>query len=273
MKKKFTRREFIKISAVGLAATGAGVATGRIIALPPDMGLPNPYPVVPDRKPAIPSPSSSTRFFNEHQYALVATLAALIVPTDEDPGATEAGVVEYIDRLVAQSESKQTTYVEGLDWLDELSQKEYDKDFLSLDLREQIDLLRSIDEATAMRGRSVSGFLERVDRKIDRIWDDLFGIGDEPHFFFREIRRDVFYGYYSNPISWEVVGYYGPPQPVGYPDYTEPPSAANYINTVRPIEDETCQSCHFDQAMKESHINLTECTTCHASHISSEGGN
>lgn len=273
MEKKFTRREFIKISAVGLAATGAVVATGRIIAIPPDMGLPNPYPVVPDQKPAIPSPSSSTRFFNERQYALVATLAALIVPTDEDPGATEAGVVDYIDRLVAQSESKQTTYVEGLDWLDELSQKEYDKDFLSLGVREQIDLLRSIDEATAMRNRSISSFLERVDRKMDKTWDDLFGVGHVPRLFRKEIRTDVFYGYYSNPISWKVVGYYGPPQPVGYPDYAEPPSAANYTGTVRPIEDETCQSCHFDQTMKESHTNLTECTTCHTSHISSEGEN
>jgi gluconate 2-dehydrogenase gamma chain len=272
MDKKFTRREFIKISALGLAATGAAVTTARIMAIPPDMELPNPYPVVPDQKPAIPSPSSSTRFFNEHQYALLTTLAALIVPTDEDPGATEAGVVDYIDRLVAQSESKQATYIEGLDWLDELSQKKYGKDFLSLGLREQIDLLRSIDEARAMRNRAVSGFLERVDRKIDKIWDDLFGVGDVPRFL-KEIRRDVFYGYYSNPISWKVIGYYGPPQPVGYPDYAEPPSAANYMNTVRPIEDETCQSCHFDQTTKEGHKNLSECTTCHTSHISSEGGN
>ena len=271
MDKKFTRREFIKISTVGLVATGAVVATGRIIALPPDMGLPNPYPVVPEQKPATPSPSNSTRFFNEHQYALVATLAALIVPTDEDPGATEAGVVDYIDRLVGQSEEKQTKYVKGLDWLDELSQKEYDKDFLSLGLREQIDLLRSIDETEAMRHRRVFGFLERVDRKIDKIWDDLFGVGDDSYFF-EEIRKDVFYGYYSNPISWKVVGYYGPPQPVGYSDYTEPPSAANYINAARPVEDETCQSCHFDQTTKGSHINLTECTTCHEPHISSEGG-
>jgi gluconate 2-dehydrogenase gamma chain len=272
MNKKFTRREFIKISTVGLVATGAVVATGRIIAIPPDMGLPNPYPVVPDQKPALPSPGDRSRFFNEHQYALVATLAALIVPTDEDPGATEAGVVDYIDRLVAQSEEKQATYVKGLDWLDDLSQKEYDKDFLSLGLREQIDLLRSLDETRTMRTRSVSGFLGRVDRKIDKIWDDLFGVGHDSGFF-KEIRRDVFYGYYSNPISWKAVGYYGPPQPVGYPDYTEPPSRANYTDTGPIIDDETCQSCHFDQTVKESHTNLTECTTCHVPHISSEGGN
>lgn len=273
MNKRFTRREFIKISAVGLATTGAAAATARIIAIPPDMGLPDPYPEMPDQEPAIPSPSGSGRFFNERQYALVATLAALIVPTDEDPGATEAGVVDYVDDLVAGSEIKQATYVEGLDWLDELSRKKHDEEFLRLGVREQIDLLRSIYETDAMRNRSVSGFLERVDRKMDKIWDDLFGVGDVPRRFFRDIRRDVFYGYYSNPISWKVVGYYGPPQPVGYPDYADPPSAANYIDTVRPIDDETCLNCHFDQPMKASHQDLTECTTCHASHISSEGEN
>jgi hypothetical protein len=273
MSKKLTRREFIKISAIGLATTGAAAATARIIAIPPDTGLPDPYPGVPPQKPIIPSPGSSTRFFSEHQYALVATLAALIVPTDEDPGATEAGVVDYIDELVAQSEREQPTYVDGLAWLDEFSQEKQDKDFLSLDVREQIDLLRSAYEADAMRNRSISGFLERVDRKIEKIWDDVFGVGNVPRRFLRQIRRDVFFGYYSNPIGWKVVGYYGPPQPVGYPDYAEPPSAANFTGTVRPIEDETCRSCHFDQTVKEDHVDSTECTACHTPHIPSEEGN
>jgi hypothetical protein len=274
MGKKLTRRDFLKISAVGLAATGAAAATARIIAIPPDTGLPDPYPVVPPQEPVVPSPGGSTRFFNDHQYALVATLAALIVPTDEDPGATEAGVVDYIDELVAQSESKQATYEDGLAWLDELSRRKHDKDFVDLDLREQIGLLRSVYEVREMRRRPVSNFLERVDRKIEKIWDDAFGfgIGDVPYFF-KEVREDVFYGYYANPISWRVVGYYGPPQPVGYPDYAEAPSAINDMNAVRPVEDETCQSCHFDQTMKEGHTESAECTACHTPHISLEGGN
>jgi hypothetical protein len=273
MGKKLTRRDFLKLSAVGLAATGAAAATARIIAIPPDTGLPEPYPVVPPREPVVPSPGGSTRFFSDHQYALVATLAALIVPTDEDAGATEAGVVDYIDELVAQSEREQATYVDGLAWLDEFSQEQHDRDFLSLDVREQIDLVRSAYEAEAMRNRSISGFLERVDRKIDKIWDDLVGVGHVPKRFLSQVRRDVFYGYYSNPVSWKVVGYYGPPQPVGYPDYAGPPSAAADTDTVRPVEDETCQSCHFDQAVKEGHVDSTECTACHAPHISSVGGN
>ncbi len=37
------------------------------------------------------------RFFDEQQYAVVQAACARLIPTDEDPGATEAGVVDYID--------------------------------------------------------------------------------------------------------------------------------------------------------------------------------
>src|SRR5580658_9214708 len=37
------------------------------------------------------------RFFDEQQYAIVQAACARLIPTDEDPGATEAGVVDYID--------------------------------------------------------------------------------------------------------------------------------------------------------------------------------
>jgi len=36
-----------------------------------------------------------------HEYATVAVIAALIVPTVEDPGATEADVAGYIDRKIS----------------------------------------------------------------------------------------------------------------------------------------------------------------------------
>jgi hypothetical protein len=39
-------------------------------------------------------------FFNEKEYAIVRAACARLIPTDEDPGATEAGVVDYIDGLL-----------------------------------------------------------------------------------------------------------------------------------------------------------------------------
>ena len=266
MSKKSSRREFIKASTIGLLATGATISMGRIIAQPPDMKLPNPYPVLPNKELDIKSTNNNTLFFNDHQYAMVAILAAIIIPTDEDPGATEAGVAGYIDKFVTQSPKRQAQYVKGLKYIDEISKQMYEKDFLSLKIKDQITLLRSIDKAESMRKRPASGFLERVDRKIDTLWNDFFGVGNSSHFFYR-IRRDVFSAYYSNPISWKVIGYYGPPQPVGYLDYANPPSADNHLSSIRQIDNATCQNCHFDQLHEDNHEDPDDCMNCHQPHF------
>ena len=271
MKKKLTRRDFIKISAIGLTAAGAAVAAGRIAAIPPDMKLPNPYPELPKQLSPIPKQSSDARFFSEHQYALVAVLAALIVPTDEAPGATEANVADYIERMVVRSKKMQMKYTQGLNWIDRVSDRRHGKDFLSLKVEDQIKLMRFIDNAAAMRMRPASNVFQRIDRRIDTLWDDLFGAGEGLPFF-NMLREDVFYGYYSNPVSWKVVGYYGPPQPVGYSDYDEPPSAAHYTGAVRAVDDKTCRQCHYEQTKKESHRNRAACTECHPSHFDPQGG-
>lgn len=272
MSRKFSRRQFIKISAIGIAAAGAVVSTGKI-ALESSRGeFPNPYPVMPDRKPVIPSPTKKPLFFNNHQYSLVAALAALIVPTDDYPGATEAGVTDYIDRMVAESEKYQKQYVKGLDWIEYVSQRQYGKNFLNLTVNEQIEMLVMVNEEELKISRSVSGLIDRIYRKAYATLSDLFGIGDSLGFF-KRIRNDAFYGYYSSPVSWKVVGYYGPPQPVGYPDYSEPPSSDNYIDTIRPINNNICQNCHFDLVEKDghpvekvSHKDYMSCMNCHEPH-------
>lgn len=244
---------------------------GKIISGSADPDLPGPYPVMPDKKPVILPPAKPPLFFNDHQYGLVAALAALIVPTDKDPGATEAGVADYIDRLAAGSEKKQKQYNVGLDWIDNASKIQYDKDFLNLTVREQIELLIAIDKEEAKLYRPVSGLIDRINRKTDEIWSELFGFGSSA-MFFKEIRKDVFYGYYSNPIGWKVAGFYGPPQPVGYPDYSKPPSPDNYINTIRPINNKICQNCHFDQLEKKGHKAHNTCLDCHEPHFQLQGG-
>ena len=261
------RRQFIKKSAIGILVAGGAFAAGKIIVSPPDMGLPDPYPELPDRKPLIPPYNNKALFFNEHQYALVATMAAIIIPTDDDPGATEVGVVDYIDSLVAGCKKKQGVYTKGLRWIDEFSREKYgaSKDFLSLSLKRQIDLLRLIHETQSMRHRKVSGFLQRLDRKIDNIYDDLFGVGKNSHFF-KKILLDTCNGYFSSPLSWKMVGYFGPPQPNGYPDFSEPPSSASYTGSIRPVSNITCRTCHIDGKHPRGGLIDHTCTTCHRPH-------
>lgn len=264
--KKVNRREFIKKLGIGALATGGLLTAGTIISSPAKMELPDPYPELPGQKPAIPPYNKQALFLNEHQYTLVATLAAIIIPSDENPGATEAFVVDDLDRLVADSKKKQVQYKQGLKWLDEISRENYGNDFLALEIKDQIRLLRQIDEAETMRHRPVSRFMERVDRKADEIWDDLFGFG-ESSYFFKIIRNDVLVAFFSNPISWKAVGYFGPPQPVGYLDFSEPPSPKNYTGTIRQVRTESCLICHTE-SKEHARVKLIDhtCETCHTPH-------
>ena len=266
MSKKLSRGQFIKKSAAGLAFAGAAVAMGKILYQSSAEDLPNPYPVLPDKKPAIPSFEGKPLFFNIQQYNIIAALAALIIPTDDTPGASEAGVASYIDRMVAVSENKQKIYIEGLEWVDNTAKKQYGNNFIELAVKEQIELLMAIDETESKINRRVSGYIDRVNRKIDELWIDVFGGGDSNRFF-HVVRQDVFYSYYSNPVSWPVIGYYGPPQPAGYLDYGEPPSSEKYISTIRPMKNNICQNCHFDQLEKKDHKDQSDCLDCHEIHF------
>jgi len=137
---------------------------------------------------------------------------------------------------------------------------------LTLDLKEQINLLRRIDESATMRKKPVSSFMERVNRKAGKIWDDQFGIGKHS-VFFRTIHRDVIVAFYSSPISWQAIGYFGPPQPVGYLDFSQPPSSANYTGSVRQVRNESCLICH-NEGKKHPRGKLIDhaCNTCHRPH-------
>ncbi len=227
--------------------------------------LPNPYPVMPDNKPEILSPSTPPVFFNDHQFTMVSAIAALIVPTDDDLGAAEAGVAGYIDELVAGSESNQKRYVNGLKWINDVSLDQYGKDFLHLKVNEQIELLIAIDESEARIYSAASGFFDRINRSMAAFWSRFFGVGISSNFF-SLIRRDVFFGYYSSPLSWKVVGYYGPPQPLGYPEHSTPPSPVNYIDTIRPVTNDTCRNCHFDVLEQHDNNDQDECMECHDPH-------
>jgi gluconate 2-dehydrogenase gamma chain len=58
---------------------------------------------------------ANLEFFSPEQAAEVAAICARILPTDESPGATEAGAVYFIDRgLIAISPEAQPIYRQGL---------------------------------------------------------------------------------------------------------------------------------------------------------------
>ena len=265
LKYAIDRRQFIRKSAISLLGAGTLLASSKITFSSSPKKLQDFSLQLPDRKPVIPAYNEKALFLNEHQYALVATLAALIMPTDEDPGATETGVVDYIDKIVADSQNKQAFYIKGLKWIDDFSQEKYGtgKNFLKLSLNRQIDLLGLMYASLAPR--QASSFLQRVTRKLNSIWDGLFGDRINKAFC-RTIRQDVLDGYYSNPVSWKGVGYFGPPNPVGYPNYADPPSPKYYSGSVRLVDNASCNTCHEEGEHPRGGMIDHTCTSCHRPH-------
>jgi hypothetical protein len=84
-------------------------------------------------------------FFTPHEYETVRVLVDLIIPKDERSGsATEAGVPEFMDFILADQPARQTAMRGGLAWLDVECQKRFDKKFLDCSAPERTAVLDDI---------------------------------------------------------------------------------------------------------------------------------
>jgi len=80
-------------------------------------------------------------FFTASEYAMLERLTDIIIPADDTPGASEAGVSEFIDLMVSRDSSLQPELRSGLAWLDAHSEKMSQKPFLKLASGQQSALL------------------------------------------------------------------------------------------------------------------------------------
>jgi hypothetical protein len=84
------------------------------------------------------------QFFSPSEYRLLDLLSELVIPRDDSPGAHDAGVVEFIDHMVAHDPDIQFRFRRGLALIDALAFQTHSQDFMSLPAEQQEDLLRSI---------------------------------------------------------------------------------------------------------------------------------
>jgi gluconate 2-dehydrogenase gamma chain len=160
-----------------------------------------------DRRPMRVHAQSATRirvplrFFEEKEALIVAAAAARIFPSDETgPGATEAGVILYIDRQLASSYGRdrfryaQPPFEEGVP-----EQGYQGRDTPREIYRQGIALLPGFDrlDPSAQDTRL---------REIERTY------------FFRLLRQHTIEGMFSDPIhggnadliGWQIIGFPGP---------------------------------------------------------------
>lgn len=106
-----------------------------------------------------PAPAAgwTPRALSATEAAQVATIVGHIIPTTDTPGAREAGVDRFIDRMLAEyySTDNRAAFLRGLADVDRRAHAVKGTAFLDLDPGEQRDLLTALD-AEAYRRETVS---------------------------------------------------------------------------------------------------------------------
>jgi Gluconate 2-dehydrogenase subunit 3 len=115
------------------------LAASEPTALVPITGASQTKNAAASAKPYVP------RFFKADEFRSVEILAEIILPTDDQPGAKEAKVADYIDFVVfsaAEFEpSLQKQWIDGLGLLEKLSSGKYGKSFSDISPSQREDLL------------------------------------------------------------------------------------------------------------------------------------
>ncbi|MGA3373868.1 MAG: gluconate 2-dehydrogenase subunit 3 family protein [Terracidiphilus sp.] len=142
-----------------------------------------------------PGKRGSWEFLSEGQARALATICDQIVPADEFPSASQAGVLNYIDRqLIRHYRRCQQAYRDGLERAGRMSVERFGRELSELAPPQQLEIARAI---------------EQQDRA-----------------FFELVREHTLEGYYGSPrhggnrdaVSWRMLGLPEPP-PLGRAQY------------------------------------------------------
>ena len=123
------------------------------------------------------------KFFSEAQNELATTIAELIIPETDTPGARAVKVHEHMD-LVLNDEipEVQQAFREGLAWIDRKSKQLYDAAFLKLDNEQQKAILSLVSSQERLRSEDEPGrrfFLDIRARTVFAYYTSQAGIHQE----------------------------------------------------------------------------------------------
>jgi gluconate 2-dehydrogenase gamma chain len=165
------RRGFLKTGAVAAAATAAACG----------------------------GPTSRWRSLTEDEARTLAAACDQIVPPDQDPGASQAGAVAFVDRQLATRRKEDAPlWRAGLRGLDATARRRHARPFAELPFEAQTALLVDVEK----------GAVEPSD------WT-----GVAPVAFFARLRDFTMMGFYGDPrhggnrdrVSWRMLGVPDPP--------------------------------------------------------------
>jgi len=142
---------------------------------------------------------SPWRFFALEEGQTVAAICERLIPADQDPGATEAGVVNFIDlQLMGPYKRYRASYRQGIKGIEQTSLRMFGYRFTELNSEKQDELLKQA-EAGGATGEAWKGLSSQD--------------------FFSLILSHTMQGYYGDPrhggnrgrVSWQMLGLPYPP--------------------------------------------------------------
>lgn len=132
--------------------------------------------------------------FDPHQRATVEAATERIIPADRDPGAKQAGVIDYIEKTLGGYETEHApVYINGVQNLDRLARERFESErFISLRPEQQDEILAGLEKQRSA--------------------------------FFSVLIEHTMQGFYGDPrhggnrdrVGWKVIGFPGPARPDGY---------------------------------------------------------
>jgi gluconate 2-dehydrogenase gamma chain len=201
-----TRRAFLVGAAIG-AATGAGLVPEAVAQAQP----------MPASAHAMASADGHGAFFNDEDAATITAFAERLWPAAPGhAGATEAGVLNYIDLALAGAYAdQQDFYRRGLAQLDAYCGATYQKPFARLDAAQQDDTIRALEQgkATGFAWPTAQAFFNTV---RTHTMEGLFA--------------DPIYGGNKNFAGWRQVNF-----PGGQPVFTPQDLQSSNAFTRAPI--------------------------------------
>ena len=150
---EYTRRQFIKKTAIGIGGTTLLFSCR--------------------------GPQSRWRFFTDDEAKLVEAITEQIIPTDQDPGAKEASVVNFIDKqLVGPYRKFQKNYRDGLASVQKTSKQIFGNAFELLKWDQQTNVLKTVESG----------------KTNGKLWPTQSSVS-----FFKMIRSHTMQGFYGSP--------------------------------------------------------------------------
>jgi len=179
----------------------------EVAAAPHGKKAPN-HPLAPTE---LPSEKGTHKTFTNAEWGVVVAAVDRILPRDQDPGALDADVPEYIDRILQSKELRRMKedFVGGINALDRRAAKRFGSDGGAVGFASLTD---------AQKDELLSEFKDYEGQQGDAKWYEILLVLTMEGFL-----GDPSYGGNKNEVGWKLTGYdlVGPgrvaaPPPPGY---------------------------------------------------------